>query len=651
MRLYLQRSIFKMLAAGLVLGLVGLAAAQFPPKPEGVTVLKSKFHENVTISFKEPGICETTKGVKSYAGHVRLPPGFLDDVNGEKQQYPVNTFFWFFEARHDPENAPLAIWLNGGPGGSSLMGLLQENGPCLIAEDSKTAYLNPWSWNNHVNMLYIDEPNQVGLSYDTPTNFTVLLGRGDEGEDVRWVPTDFSEEAPELNLTTRAGTFASQKPSHTLNSTASAAHALWHFAQTFFFEFPHYKPNDDRVSLWAESYGGHYGPGFMRFFQQQNEKIRNGTSEVEHAHYIHLDTLGIVNGLLDAVIQEEAYISFPFNNTYGIQAYNQSVYEELMHNFTRPGGCREQMLECQKRLDGFDVATVNRLSSSSSSSHQKKKGDGEQKPHHHDVCDNVQDWCQNRAVTLYSQTDHGWFDITHPKSDPFPPPHMHGYLTEASVLGALGSPVNFTAASGVVARNFESTNDIAHGGFLDAVAYLLDTGVKVHMMYGDRDYACNWVGGELVSTRIPYARLDGFKQAGYAPLLTSQQGTGDGSVGGMTRQFGNYSFTRIYQAGHEVPMYQPVAAYDLFMRATFNRDIATGLLPVHDELSTVGPSDTWHIKNVPLPRPEPKCYVIAPDTCTDEVWAKVAAGEVEVKDYFVVGDKKTDVGVSGDGEL
>ena len=111
-----------------------------------------------------------------------------------------------------------------------------------------------------------------------------------------------------------SSTLASQKPSHTLNSTASAAHALWHFAQTFFFEFPHYKPNDDRVSLWAESYGGHYGPGFMRFFQEQNEKIRNGTSEVESAQYIHLDTLGIVNGLLDAVIQEEAYISFPFNN-------------------------------------------------------------------------------------------------------------------------------------------------------------------------------------------------------------------------------------------------------------------------------------------------------------------------------------------------
>ena len=103
-----------MLTNGLVLASVlGLAAAQFPPKPEGVTVLKSRFHENVTISFKEvccvmtapewlliidshaneyqPGICETTPGVKSYSGHVHLPPKFLDDPSGETQDYPINT--------------------------------------------------------------------------------------------------------------------------------------------------------------------------------------------------------------------------------------------------------------------------------------------------------------------------------------------------------------------------------------------------------------------------------------------------------------------------------------------------------------------------------------------------------------------------------
>lgn len=191
-----------------------------------------------------------------------------------------------------------------------MLGLLSENGPCLINADSATSRINPWSWNNEVNMLYIDEPTQVGFSYDVATNCTYNLA----GENGGTKPADFSDGVPPTNLTHRVGTFSSQDTQATANNTQHAAHAMWHFAQTFFSEFPEYKPNDDRVSLWAESYGGHYGPRFMSFFQQQNEKIANGTLDDEHAHYLHLDTLGIVNGIMDQEIQNPSYISFPYNN-------------------------------------------------------------------------------------------------------------------------------------------------------------------------------------------------------------------------------------------------------------------------------------------------------------------------------------------------
>ena len=102
----------------LLLSIAPFTVGQFPPKPEGVKTLKSKFHEGITISYKEPGICETTTGVKSYSGYVHLPPDSLNEPH-EKQNYPINTFFWFFESRKDPANAPFVIWLNGGPGGSS----------------------------------------------------------------------------------------------------------------------------------------------------------------------------------------------------------------------------------------------------------------------------------------------------------------------------------------------------------------------------------------------------------------------------------------------------------------------------------------------------------------------------------------------------
>lgn len=227
----------------------------------------------------------------------------------------------------------------------------------------------------------------------------------------------------------------------------------------------------------------------------------------------------------------------------------------------------------------------------------------------------------------------GWYDIGHPRYDPFPNPSMHGYLTEEYVLSALGVPVNYTQMSLPVNEDFANSHDVVGTQLLDAVGYLLDSGIKVAMVYGDRDYACNWVGGEKASLAVPYNRSNEFANTGYSQLLT----TGSALSSGMTRQLGNFSFTRVFQAGHEVPSYQPIAAYEIFMRTTFNRDVATGLLSVTDDYSTIGPQDTCHIKNIPpSPKPLPKCYIPKPETCVPEIWEKVKNGTAVVKDWFVI---------------
>jgi len=156
-------------------------------------------------------------------------------------------------------------------------------------------------------------------------------------------------------------------------------------------------------------------------------------------------------------------------------------------------------------------------------------------------------------------------------------------------------------------------------------------------MYGDRDFACNWIGGERAVLAVDYLDKLGFKEAGYTPVIF---GGGDGGVemeiGGQVRQFGNFSFSRVYQAGHEVPAYQPEVAYHIFSRAMLNKDIATGLVPVTDTYSTLGPDSTFHIKNVPPSFPESVCYVLDPGTCTEEQWEFVKNGSVVVKDWTVV---------------
>ena len=78
---------------------------------------------------------------------------------GPGRQY----FYWLCPARTGDKAAPLLIWLNGGPGSSSMMGLFLENGPYWIADDGSLHTRNA-SWNNNFDVLYVDQPAGTGFS-------------------------------------------------------------------------------------------------------------------------------------------------------------------------------------------------------------------------------------------------------------------------------------------------------------------------------------------------------------------------------------------------------------------------------------------------------------------------------------------------------
>ena len=90
-----------------------LLKRQVPAEPTGVKTIKSP--GGVTIRYKEPGksgVCETTPGGNSYSGYV--------DLDAE-----THMFFWFFESRNNPNESPITLWLNGGPGSDSMIGLFE----------------------------------------------------------------------------------------------------------------------------------------------------------------------------------------------------------------------------------------------------------------------------------------------------------------------------------------------------------------------------------------------------------------------------------------------------------------------------------------------------------------------------------------------
>ncbi|KAL0960542.1 hypothetical protein HGRIS_005580 [Hohenbuehelia grisea] len=229
------------------------------------------------------GVCETTPGVSQASGY--------GDLTATK-----SIWFWFFAARQNPSTAPLALWFNGGPGSSSMIGLFQENGPCRITNDSSTVVLNPFSWNTNANILFIDQPVGVGFSH------------GDT----------------------------------TVGTSQQAAADVWSFLQIFFKDSRFSSLQKRDLAIWTESYGGHYGPTFAAHFLAQNTAISNGTVSGLH---LNLKVLGVGDGLTDPLVQYPGYLAYAASNPYH-PLVSQSVITRGTTAWTQSGGCRDLITQC-----------------------------------------------------------------------------------------------------------------------------------------------------------------------------------------------------------------------------------------------------------------------------------------------------------------
>ncbi|KAI0158422.1 Alpha/Beta hydrolase protein [Pestalotiopsis sp. NC0098] len=562
------------------------------------------------LTIPQTHICETTPGVKSYSGYVNLP---ADPAEG--RAYDVHTFFWFFESRHDPASAPLALWLQGGPGTPSITAALGENGPCLVSNDSADTVLNPWSWNNEVNMLYMDQPVQVGFSYDVLVNGTV-----DEVVSPFLATPVESLASVNLSSTVLGGAFSSGNASSTASTTTAAAKAAWHFMQTWLTEFPHYKPDNNVFSIWAESYGGHYGPTFADYFEQQNSQISSGALDADTTIPLHLDTLGIVNGCLDMAVQMPFYPEMAYNNTWGIQAINETAYAAATAAWPR---CRGLIDECRTL-----AASLDPLSTGASETVN-------------DACAGAYEFCFDSMWQPYISSGREKFDITSPAGLAFPPKYAAGYLNRKEIQDELGVPLNFTGLSSAVMTAFTATGDFVLGRNVAVLGELLDRGVKVALVYGDRDFQCNWYGGEQISLDIQSRITDDFHGAKYADIQTNESYTG-----GLVRQFGNLSFSRVYDAGHEVPWYQPETAYRIFQRVMSNKDVATGTVSTEEGSCGAKPYSTSEgldsiqsVMNDQQPAAHKhECYFWDMyETCSTDEKQMFQNGTAITKDYILIG--------------
>lgn len=189
---------------------------------------------NLRVKSVDPSALGVDPDVKQYSG-------YLDDDENDK-----HLFYWFFESRNDPKNDPVVLWLNGGPGCSSLTGLFLELGPSRINEKLELVY-NPYSWNANASVIFLDQPVNVGYSYS----------------------------------------------SSGVSNTVAAGKDVYALLTLFFEQFPEYASQDFHIA--GESYAGHYIPVFAS--EISSHKKTN----------INLKSVLIGNGLTDGLTQYEYY--------------------------------------------------------------------------------------------------------------------------------------------------------------------------------------------------------------------------------------------------------------------------------------------------------------------------------------------------------
>lgn len=277
----------------LVLPVIILAAACLGRHAVGMM----GYEEDLVVGL--PGQPEV--GFRQYAGYVRVRP------EDEKA-----LFYWYFEAdaAGDSSSKPVLLWLNGGPGCSSVAyGAAHELGPFLVRSDGPNLTYNPYAWNKVANLLFVEAPVGVGYSYTNRSSDLERLGD---------------------------------------NVTAKDS---YDFLVNWFRKFPHLKSNDFYLS--GESYAGHYVP-------QLANLIFDGNKDKDKDHYSHINFKGFMigNSVINRATDDIGMVEFAWGH--GIIS-DHAYYKIIKHcgDFSsNSDSCSSAIIPFSSGYDGIDIYSI-----------------------------------------------------------------------------------------------------------------------------------------------------------------------------------------------------------------------------------------------------------------------------------------------------
>eukprot|EP01038_Epipyxis_sp_PR26KG_P004454 gene4454-6299_t len=248
--------------------------------------------KGITVPFKHQVVNSSAYRIdefKSYGIHDDLYSGFIP-IKGAatvvEENHEGSLFFWLAKQRSKSlKSNKLIIWLNGGPGCSSMVGMMLEHGPFSVHfnDDSISSgdqistnrrrfklISNEYSWNVAANVLYVEQPIRTGFSIAT-------------------------SDAP------------------IIRSEAQIAQDFHNFLLSFFKIFPELATAE--VSITGESYAGFYVPWIAEHIVRTQSKAETSPEfDVYKKNLINLKGAAIGNGVMDYFHQEPSYAEYAYTH-------------------------------------------------------------------------------------------------------------------------------------------------------------------------------------------------------------------------------------------------------------------------------------------------------------------------------------------------
>jgi len=289
---------------------------------------------------------------------------------------------------------------------------------------------------------------------------------------------------------------------------------MYDFLQQFMKSHPEYA----KLPFFAfgESYAGHYVPAVTHKIWQQNAALPAGNVR------INLVGTSVGNGLTDPSIQYKYYADMAVSTNDHKPAVSK-VTHGLMELATAP--CVAAIDACQKVAASCVLAT---------------------------------EICNAGLLMPYQLSGMNPYDMREKCQVPplcYDFSNVGTYLKRPEVLSALGvDPKHkWSDCNRAVALSFELGGDWMHD-YQMMIPDQLAAGIRVLIYAGDQDFICNWLGNQAWANAMEWAHKPEFNNAEAAPWTVA------GKAAGTIQSAANFSFLRVYDAGHMVPRDQPAVS-------------------------------------------------------------------------------------------